>query len=290
MRKRKGIILAGGTGSRLNPLTNVVSKQLLPIYNKPTIYYPLSTIMLTGIREILIVSTPEDTPNMMKLLGSGEQFGLKLSYKVQDEPKGLAEAYILAEDFLNGAPSMMVLGDNVFHSPDLARVLRDACACKESTIFGYHHPNPVAYGVVEFDDDGKVLTLEEKPEVPKSNFAIPGIYFFDSMAPAIAKNLHPSARGELEIIDMQLEYLRHDKLFALELPEDVVWWDTGSFDTLLTASVEIKNIEEQNDILVCSPEAIALENGWISKLKLRKRLKTQGTNSYNKYLENLSAK
>jgi glucose-1-phosphate thymidylyltransferase len=290
MLNRKGIILAGGTGSRLKPLTNVVSKQLLPIYSKPTIYYPLATIMTAGIREILIISTPEDTPKMEELFGDGSRFGINISYKVQSEPKGLAEAYILAEEFLDGCPSMMVLGDNLIYSSDLKQTLGVANAIDASTIFGYEVSNPRAYGVVEFDRIGSVISLEEKPENPKSNFAIPGIYFFDSDATLIAKSLQPSARGELEIVDIQREYLKRGTLLAMELPRGTAWLDSGTHDSLLEAAQFVQAIEVRQGIMICCPEEIAFENKWITEKQIAEDIKGQGQNIYTTYLKKLISK
>lgn len=285
---RKGIILAGGTGSRLKPLTNAVSKQLLPIYSKPTIYYPLATIMLANIREVLVISTPEDTPKMKMLFGDGSQFGIEISYKVQEQPRGLAEAYILAEKFLDGCSSMMVLGDNLIYSSDLENSLLVAShTTKYSTIFGYEVNDPRAYGVVEISELGCIESLEEKPENPKSNLAIPGIYFFDEDATDIAKGLKPSSRGELEIVDMQREYLKRKKLLAIELPRGCAWLDSGTHDSLLEAAQYVQAIETRQGIMICCPEEIALGKKWITKEQIEERIKDQGKNIYTEYLQKL---
>ena len=287
MRKRKGIILAGGTGSRLKPLTTAVSKQLLPIYSKPTIYYPLCTVMEAGIRDILIISTPKDTPIIESLLGNGSQFGINLEYKVQERPRGLAEAYILAEEFLDGSPSMMVLGDNLIHTTDLGLLLKSASRSEFSTIFGYEVADPRAYGVVQFGTDGQVISLEEKPENPKSNFAIPGIYFFDEDAPQIAHGLKPSARGELEIVDMQKEYLSRGTLFCLQLPKGCAWLDSGTHDSLMEAAEYVRAIEKRQGVMIACPEEIALENGWIGIAKIIELILVGGKNNYTDYLKKI---
>jgi glucose-1-phosphate thymidylyltransferase len=286
MKARKGIILAGGTGSRLYPLTIAVSKQLMPVYDKPMIYYPLAILMLTGIREILIISTPQDLPSFQRLLGTGKQFGVQFSYIAQPHPEGLAQALILGENFLNGAPSMMILGDNLFYGNDLSAILVETASRENgASIFAYHVENPSAYGVVEFSDDGHVISLEEKPSHPKSNYAVPGIYFYDDRAPFFAKNLKPSARGELEITDLNRCYLEHNELFVKILRRGTAWLDTGTMDSLLEAGEFVHVIEKRQNLKISCPEEIAFRQHWITRAELEKQITSLGNSAYGNYLK-----
>jgi glucose-1-phosphate thymidylyltransferase len=282
----KGIILAGGSGTRLYPVTHVVSKQLTPVYDKPMVYYPLSTLMLAGIREILILSTPQDLPLFERLFGDGSQWGLKFSYQKQDKPEGLAQALILAEDFLQGSSSCLVLGDNIFHGHGLPELLKKASESTKhgATIFAYTVQDPERYGVVDFDKNGRALSLEEKPENPKSKFAIPGIYFYDSRAPAFAKQLKPSPRGELEITDLNRVYLNEGTLSVNLMGRGFAWLDTGTHDSLLEASQFISVIEKRQGLKVGCVEEIAFRNGFIGRGQLEKLAKPLEKNEYGKYL------
>jgi len=289
MTKRKGIILAGGSGTRLYPVTMAVSKQLLPIYDKPMIYYPLSALMLTGIREVAIISTPRDLPQFKALLGNGSDWGMSFDYIVQPSPDGLAQAYILAEDFLGGAPSTMVLGDNVFFGEDLPDRL--AAADQRSsggTVFGYRVSDPERYGVVEFDKAGTVLSIVEKPEKPKSSYAVTGIYFLDGDAPRRAREIKPSPRGELEITDLLNSYRQEGALNVEKLGRGFAWLDTGTHESLLEAALFIRTIEERQNLKVGCPEEIAFENGWISAEKLRELAKPYLKTQYGKYLARIA--
>ncbi|MGI5959412.1 MAG: glucose-1-phosphate thymidylyltransferase RfbA [Massiliimalia sp.] len=282
----KGIILAGGSGTRLYPLTMITSKQLLPIYDKPMIYYPLSTLMLAGIQDILIISTPTDLPNFEKLLGDGSEYGIHLSYKEQPSPDGLAQAFILGEEFIGDDDVAMILGDNIFYGNGLGHMLREAAANKgRATVFGYYVEDPERFGIVEFDEQGKVLSVEEKPEHPKSNYAITGLYFYDNRVVEYAKGLKPSARGELEITDLNRIYLEQDQLDVKLLGRGYAWLDTGTMDSLLEAGEFVSMIEKRQGIKISAPEEIAYLKGWITKEKLLESAKKYGKSTYGKHLQ-----
>ncbi len=288
MTQRKGIVLAGGSGTRLYPLTMAVSKQLMPVYDKPMVYYPISILMLSGIREILIISTPHDLPMFRKLLGNGSQFGVSFEYAEQPRPEGLAQALIIADDFLEGSPSALILGDNVFYGNELEMTLAEADARKEgATIFGYHVSDPTSYGVVDFDDDGKALSLEEKPTEPKSNYAVPGLYFYDDRAPGFAKSQKPSPRGELEITDLNRTYLELDELAVKLLGRGTAWLDTGSHDTLATATDFVKVIEHRQGLKIACLEEIGFYKNWIAKADIETAVKRHGSSPYGAYLGQL---
>ena len=284
----KGIILAGGTGTRLYPLTMVTSKQLLPVYDKPMIYYPLSTLMLAGIKDILIISTPEDTPRFRALLGDGHQFGVTLSYCVQLSPDGLAQAFILGEEFIGNDSCAMVLGDNIFYGNGFSRILRRAVERAEhdtATVFGYYVPDPQSFGIVEFDENGKVLSVEEKPTVPKSNYAITGLYFYPAGVSEKAKRVTPSARGELEITTLNEMYLRSEQLNVELLGRGFAWLDTGTMDSLVDAADFVRMIEVRQGVKISAPEEIAYRHGWISKEKLIESAEKYGKSPYGKHLK-----
>ena len=288
MKQRKGIILAGGSGTRLYPLTIAVSKQLLPIYDKPMVYYPLTVLMLAGIKDVLVITTPQDQDQFQRLIGDGSQWGIHLEYKTQPSPDGLAQAFILAEDFLNGAPSAMVLGDNIFFGHGLPDIL--AAADKQTsgaTVFGYHVSDPERYGVVAFDDDGKVQSIIEKPDVPPSNYAVTGLYFLDGSAPERARKVIPSARGELEITSLLESYLAEDKLRVEKMGRGYAWLDTGTHASLLDASNFVRTLTERQGLQVGSPDEIAYQMKWITKEQLRERAAKFGKNTYGQYLKAL---
>lgn len=281
----KGIILAGGSGTRLYPLTMVTSKQLLPVYDKPMIYYPMSTLMLAGIREILIISTPDDTPKFKTLLGDGSQFGLKLSYAVQESPDGLAQAFIIGEEFIGKDSVAMVLGDNIFYGSGLGHMLRQAAKNKNrATIFGYYVDNPEQFGVVEFDKEGKPVSIVEKPAEPKSNYAVTGLYFYDNKVVEYAKNLKPSPRGELEITDINQIYLENGDLDIKLMGRGFAWLDTGTVDALTDASNFIRTVEKLQGIKISAPEEIAYNMRWISKKALLESAKKYGKSAYGQHL------
>jgi glucose-1-phosphate thymidylyltransferase len=282
---RKGIILAGGSGTRLHPATLAISKQLLPVFDKPMIYYPLSTLMLAGIRDILIISTPLDTPRFEQLLGTGRDWGVNFSYAEQPSPDGLAQAFVIGETFLDGSPSALVLGDNIFYGHDLPMLLSSGMSRKTgSTVFAYHVLDPERYGVVEFDNQRKVLSIEEKPAVPKSNYAVTGLYFYDQRAVDFAKELRPSQRGELEITDLNRCYLEDDSLTVEIMGRGYAWLDTGTHDSLLDAGQFISTLERRQGLKVSCPEEIAFRNGWISAAELERLATPLSKNGYGKYL------
>ena len=288
MKQRKGIVLAGGSGTRLYPLTMAVSKQLMPVYDKPMIYYPISILMLAGIREILIISTPRDLSNFKDLLGSGERFGVQFEYAEQPSPEGLAQAMIIAEDFLKGSPSALILGDNVFYGHELERTLSNAHENQNgATIFGYHVSDPRSYGVVEFDENGLAISLEEKPQNPRSNFAIPGLYFYDQDASSFAKSLSPSPRGELEITDLNEIYLKRGNLSVEILGRGTAWLDTGSHDSLASATDFVRVIEKRQGLKIACLEEIALYKNWMNPEEIEQAAKTHGSSTYGKYLKKL---
>ncbi|WP_367926220.1 glucose-1-phosphate thymidylyltransferase RfbA [uncultured Ruthenibacterium sp.] len=284
----KGIILAGGAGTRLYPLTMVTSKQLLPVYDKPMIYYPLSTLMLAGIQEILIISTPQDTPRFEALLGDGSQFGVHLSYKVQPSPDGLAQAFLLGEEFIGDECCAMVLGDNIFYGNGFSRILRNAEENSRATVFGYYVNDPERFGIVEFDANGKVISVEEKPQNPKSNYAITGLYFYDKRVVELAKQVKPSARGELEITTLNELYLNQGDLDVQLLGRGFAWLDTGTMDSLVDAADFVRMVEKRQGIKISAPEEIAYKNGWISRDKLLESAERYGKSPYGQHLKQVA--
>lgn len=285
----KGIVLAGGSGTRLYPLTMITSKQLLPVYDKPMIFYPLSTLMLAGIKDILIISTPTDTPNFEKLLGDGSQFGLNLSYKVQPSPDGLAQAFILGEEFIGDDSVAMVLGDNIFYGSGFSALLKNAAENEgRATVFGYYVEDPERFGVVEFDENGKAISIEEKPAEPKSNYAVTGLYFYDNRVVEYAKNLKPSARGELEITDLNKIYLENGELDVQLLGRGFAWLDTGTMDSLLEAGEFVRTLQSRQGITISALEEIAYRKGFIDKEKLLASAEKYGKSPYGKHLKKVA--
>lgn len=287
----KGIILAGGSGTRLYPLTKVTSKQLLPVYDKPMIYYPLSTLMLAGIRDILIISTPEDTPRFEQLLGDGSSFGINLTYKVQPSPDGLAQAFLIGEDFIGDEPCAMILGDNIFYGGYFRKNLRDAVQNAKNgkaTIFGYYVKDPERFGIVEFDKERNVLSVEEKPENPKSNYCITGLYFYDNRVVEMAKKVKPSARGELEITDLNRLYLEDNSLKVQILGRGFAWLDTGTMDSLMEAAIFVQTVQNRQGVVISAPEEIAYYEKWISKEKLLASARLYGKSPYGEHLQRVA--
>jgi len=287
----KGIILAGGKGSRLHPLTLVISKQLLPVYDKPMVYYPLTMLMLAGIRDILIISTPEDLPNFERLLGSGDQWGLNFSYIQQDQPRGLADAFRVGRDFVGSNPVSLILGDNIFFGHGLPVILRDLVTRVQTiggaAVFAYPVKDPERYGVIEFDEGGKALSLEEKPAKPRSNFAVPGMYFYDQRVVEISAEMKPSSRGELEITDVNKDYMRAGQLHVKELGRGVAWLDAGTHESLLQAAAFIQAVEDRQGMMISSPEEIAYRMGFIDREQLKRALDRLGVSSYRARLEGM---
>lgn len=283
----KGIVLAGGSGTRLHPLTLAISKQLMPVYNKPMIYYPISTLMYAGIREILIISTPQDLPLFKRLLGNGEQYGCNFEYAIQQDPNGLAEAFIIGEDFIGDDKVALILGDNLFYGAGLEKLLQNNTNPEGGIIYAYHVHDPERYGVVDFDESGKVLSIEEKPIRPKSNYAVPGIYFYDNEVVSIAKNIKPSDRGELEITDINNAYLEQGKLHVSILDKGTAWLDTGTFESLMQAAQFVEVIEERQGLMIGSIEEAAYTMGYIHKEQLQKLAKPLIKSGYGEYLANL---
>ena len=289
MKNRKGIILAGGSGTRLYPLTIAISKQIMPVYDKPMIYYPISVLMEAGVKEILIISTPRDVVTFKALLGDGSQWGMKFEYAVQEKPNGLAEAFIIGEKFIGSDNVVMILGDNMFYGANLPEILKRANEREnESTIFGYYVKDPRAYGVVEIDETGKAVSIEEKPEKPKSNYAVPGLYFYTNDVVKIAKTIEPSARGELEITSVNDEYMKLGKLKVEKLERGTAWFDTGTHDALLETASFVQTIQKRQGVQVCCPEELAYKQGWITKEQLLELSKIYMKTEYGKYLKELA--
>ena len=289
MKNRKGIVLAGGSGTRLYPLTIAISKQIMPVYDKPMIYYPLSVLMEAGVREVLIISTPRDVVTFKELLGDGSQWGMSFEYKVQEKPNGLAEAFIIGEDFIGDDNVVMILGDNMFYGSHLPEILRRANEREnESTIFGYYVKDPRRYGVVEIDSEGKAVSIVEKPEVPKSNYAVPGLYFYTNDVVEIAKTIKPSARGELEITSINEEYMKMGKLTVEKLGRGMTWFDTGTHDALIETASFVQTIEKRQGMQVCCPEEIAYKNKWITSEELLELSKKYMKTDYGVYLKDLA--
>lgn len=289
MKNRKGIILAGGSGTRLYPLTLAISKQIMPVYDKPMIYYPLYVLMEAQIREVLIITTPRDNELFKDLLGDGSQWGMRLEYKIQEKPNGLAEAFIIGEDFIGEDNVVMILGDNMFYGEKLKEALKRANKREnESTIFGYKVKDPRRYGVIEIDKDGNALSIEEKPKEPKSNYAVPGLYFYTNDVVEIAKTIEPSARGELEITSVNEEYMKRKKLKVEKLGRGMAWFDTGTHDALLETASFVQTIQKRQGMQICCPEEIAFENGWISEEQLEKLARKFIKTDYGKYLKDLA--
>jgi len=288
MKNRKGIVLAGGSGTRLYPLTIAISKQIMPVYDKPMIYYPISVLMEAGIKEILIISTPRDVVTFQALLGDGSKWGMKFEYKVQEKPNGLAEAFIIGEDFIGDDDVAMILGDNMFYGSHLPEILKRANAREEATIFGYYVKDPRRYGVVEIDKQGNAVSIEEKPEEPKSNYAVPGLYFYTNDVIEIAKTIKPSARGELEITSVNDEYMKMGKLKVEKLGSGMAWFDTGTHDALIETASFVQTIEKRQGIQVCCTEEIAYKQGWITSEQLLELSKIYMKTEYGKYLKDLA--
>jgi glucose-1-phosphate thymidylyltransferase len=291
MTNRKGIILAGGSGTRLYPVTQAVSKQLMPVYDKPMVYYPLTTLMLSGIRDVLLISTPQDTPRFMDLLKDGKQWGMNIEYAVQPQPDGLAQAFIIGKDFIQGGPSALVLGDNLFYGHDLVKLLNNANAQSTgASVFAYHVQDPERYGVVDFDAQQRALSIEEKPKVPKSNFAVTGLYFYDKQVCDIASDIQPSSRGELEITDVNKRYLSQNQLNVEIMGRGYAWLDTGTHDSLLEAAGFIATLQKRQGLMVACPEEIAFHQNWISADDLLQLAHPLSKNGYGQYLLNLLKK